>query len=377
VLQSANITATWSGPPTAEEIRAQDRQRLLDHPALSATPSEDDLSLARQIVERLLPEQIASALIGLLRADLPDPEDVSDDARMRDAPSMPMRDRERTPRVRAERGFVESEGDGAWFRLNVGRRRNADPKWLVPLICRLGHITKAEIGPIRVFEDETRFEIVSHAADAFAIAAQETLEDNIQITPSSAPQRGGVYPRRDEDQAPREPRPPREARRPREVRPPREARPPRAHREPRHDARQLERERRAEARARIEADPVFASLAASDRPAPASDGMNRRQRRDAARAAGILPAAAPPGNETVKRRWTPDSAGIAPKAKPDEARASRQERPHGDRRGRPAHGDKPGNFKPCGFKPRGPKPAGGRPYRGKPGGGKPKRDRRG
>jgi hypothetical protein len=33
-----------------------------------------------------------------------------------------------------------------WFRLNVGREKNADPKWLIPLICRQGHVTKQDIG---------------------------------------------------------------------------------------------------------------------------------------------------------------------------------------------------------------------------------------
>ncbi|HAC01292.1 MAG TPA: helicase, partial [Brevundimonas sp.] len=25
----------------------------------------------------------------------------------------------------------------SWFRLDIGRNRNADPKWLIPLICRI------------------------------------------------------------------------------------------------------------------------------------------------------------------------------------------------------------------------------------------------
>jgi len=45
-------------------------------------------------------------------------------------------------------------------------------QWILPLICRLGQVTKAEIGPIRIFDDETKFEIVGHAASAFADAVQ-------------------------------------------------------------------------------------------------------------------------------------------------------------------------------------------------------------
>jgi len=50
-------------------------------------------------------------------------------------------------------------GEGAWFRLPIGRHDNADPKWLVPLICRLGHVTKRDIGLIKIFDRETKFEI--------------------------------------------------------------------------------------------------------------------------------------------------------------------------------------------------------------------------
>ena len=55
--------------------------------------------------------------------------------------------------------------------MNVGRTRNADPRWLIPLICRRGHITKREIGSIRISDRETRFEIARHAAERFAAMA--------------------------------------------------------------------------------------------------------------------------------------------------------------------------------------------------------------
>ena len=55
-----------------------------------------------------------------------------------------------------------------WFRLNVGRERNADPKWLLPEICKQGDITKQDIGQIRIFDRDTRFEVDANIADAFA-----------------------------------------------------------------------------------------------------------------------------------------------------------------------------------------------------------------
>ena len=51
--------------------------------------------------------------------------------------------------------------------MNVGRRHNADPRWLLPLLCRRGHITRTEIGAIRIAASETYFEVTDRAATSF------------------------------------------------------------------------------------------------------------------------------------------------------------------------------------------------------------------
>jgi ATP-dependent RNA helicase DeaD len=89
-----------------------------------------------------------------------------------------------------------------WFRLTVGRRNNADPKWLVPLICRLGHVTKKDIGEIRIFERETKFGITRAAEPKFSVAIQAAAEDDVRIEPAGAPP-GPREPRRPEGDAPR------------------------------------------------------------------------------------------------------------------------------------------------------------------------------
>jgi len=47
--------------------------------------------------------------------------------------------------------------NGVWFKVDVGRTGNADPRWLVPLICKRGGVTNAEIGRIHILAKETRF----------------------------------------------------------------------------------------------------------------------------------------------------------------------------------------------------------------------------
>lgn len=69
-----------------------------------------------------------------------------------------------------------------WFRLNIGRARNADPKWILPLICTAGGISKAEIGAIKIFDRETRFQIASEHADQFAEMVRTAKHKQGQIS---------------------------------------------------------------------------------------------------------------------------------------------------------------------------------------------------
>jgi ATP-dependent RNA helicase DeaD len=69
----------------------------------------------------------------------------------------------------------------------IGRQNNADPKWLIPLICRLGHVTKKDIGQIRIFDRETKFEIVAETEGRFRQAVKTAAEGDIRIEPAAAP----------------------------------------------------------------------------------------------------------------------------------------------------------------------------------------------
>lgn len=73
-----------------------------------------------------------------------------------------------------------------WFSLSVGRRDRADPKWLIPLICRAGPVRKADIGAIRIGDSETMFEIRPTRAREFADAIAAREPDEVRIAPLEA-----------------------------------------------------------------------------------------------------------------------------------------------------------------------------------------------
>ena len=209
LMMGAKISATWSAVPSAEEIRVLDTQRLLADPALSAAVPEADHELIARLTEGHSPEQLAAALLRSYRAHLPQPENVrqiTPDTRAprAEGPRAPREGRDHAPRE-----------SGSWFSMSVGRQDKADPKWLVPLICRLGGVRKSDIGAIRIADTQTLFEITPDTAEKFSSCIAAIDNDEVQIAPASAPPGGGMGPRR--SMGPRGPggRPPAGARRPR------------------------------------------------------------------------------------------------------------------------------------------------------------------
>jgi ATP-dependent RNA helicase DeaD len=194
LLQYARVQAQWSGPPTAEEIRKLDQERLLKHPCLTAENTEEDLALAQALLAERAPEELAAALARFYREQLPAPEELyqppEQDARPpRERTDRPDRGDRADRSDRADRGERPERGErpasmagrSVWFRINVGRQKNADPRWLLPLICRVGKVTKPEIGSIRIFERDTRFEVAIDSAERFTAALARSEKTDVKI----------------------------------------------------------------------------------------------------------------------------------------------------------------------------------------------------
>ena len=187
MLNSASIKAEWSGAPSADAIRAKDHERMLTDPILMAEADEDSIAMGKELLERTSPEHVAAALIRLYREKLPPPEDVQDDERMKRAQETGRNERGQKdgPLVDFARG-----GDMSWFKVNIGREKNADPKWLLPLICRLGHVTKRDVGSIKIFDRETKFEITAEAEAKFRAAMAQSNDEGVTIQDAVAPAAG-------------------------------------------------------------------------------------------------------------------------------------------------------------------------------------------
>jgi ATP-dependent RNA helicase DeaD len=197
LMALAHVVAPWTPAPTPDSITRAARERLLEAlldssadgeldeaeadadagadsasgPRTSKVPTEQrdpELDSMLDRLEAALPSrEIVSRLLRRELERLPGGEPIHPVA-MPDA-------RDGRGREMDARARTHHDGrSGVLFRVNMGARDKADPKWMLPLICRRGNVTRREVGAIRVGPTETIFEITEEAAHEFGRAAAET-----------------------------------------------------------------------------------------------------------------------------------------------------------------------------------------------------------
>lgn len=190
LLRDAKVRLEWTSPPSADEVLQRDDERLMADPHLEDPIQENEADFVKALLEKHGAEQIAAAFVRLHRAKLSAPEDVTE-VTIQDGGGMR---EERAPRR-------EEFDESVWFSLSVGRKQNAEPRWLIPLLCRAGDITKREIGAIKMQQDETFVQLDAACVDRFlaAIGPQAVLERSIRVvqlegTPEFASRNSGPKP---------------------------------------------------------------------------------------------------------------------------------------------------------------------------------------
>ena len=147
LLGFAGVEADWGPAPTAAEVSARDSERLLTDESLWSPATADEGEAVASLTGRFDAQALATALARLYFASRSAPEDVT--PLTADAP------KPRAPRADFDRSF--------WVRLGAGHEQRAEPRWLLPMLCRAGDLTKADIGAIRIFD---RFSLVDVPEDA-------------------------------------------------------------------------------------------------------------------------------------------------------------------------------------------------------------------
>ena len=183
LLFGAKIEPTWAHPPSADDVTTRDEERLFADPIFTEmAKDEDEQALIGKLVERFDAEKLATAFVSLYRGKNSAPEEIVEvsldpgarkprEGRDGDAASRPL-----TPRG--------DFGPAVWFSLSVGRKQRAEPRWLIPTICRSGDLSKNEIGAIKMQADETFVEISAEHAERFMakLGKDRMMDRGIRVT---------------------------------------------------------------------------------------------------------------------------------------------------------------------------------------------------
>ncbi|WP_146346639.1 DEAD/DEAH box helicase [Phaeobacter marinintestinus] len=187
LLGWAKLKADWAEAPSAEEVTAKDEERMLASPDW-LTPVEPSIqNVVTKLTETFTAEQIAAAYIRLYRLGHSAPEELSDISEAA------------KPR--------EAFGPSVWFSLEGGRSAGAEPRRLLPMFCKMGNLSREDIGAIRIQNETSLVEIRERSVPGFlsAVGPDMVLEDGAALkrlpgapqfertprrdTPTSAPER--------------------------------------------------------------------------------------------------------------------------------------------------------------------------------------------
>ncbi|MEO0830974.1 MAG: DEAD/DEAH box helicase, partial [Pseudomonadota bacterium] len=150
LLKTAKLEAEWGAPPSAKDVLAKEEERIISGLTLSEPLSPEESAFAARLLADRTPEQIAAAYLRLYREHHSAPEILGE---------IP----EPGKRPKADRSDF---GPSTWFSLFLGRKDRAEPRWLLPMLCRNAGLDKASIGALRVQYQETFVEIASAAVPA-------------------------------------------------------------------------------------------------------------------------------------------------------------------------------------------------------------------
>ncbi len=170
MFQNNGIQASWMTPPTADSIIEKDRVKLLQSELLTAPLDQSDAEIVQKIIEKFSPEIVASAFVRSQMAGKSAPEDLN---------------------ISGSTGPADFS-KSTWFELSVGHRDNAEPRWLVAMLCRIGNMDKSVIGDIQIHNSTTFIEIAANGVEQLVseIKPDYLLEGKIDIKKmSQAPER--------------------------------------------------------------------------------------------------------------------------------------------------------------------------------------------
>ncbi len=171
LLHGAKVTAEHGIAPSAEAVTAQDEARMLGDTAWQDAPTDAETDSIAKLLDLHSPEQIAAAYLRLYKSKQTAPEELGE------------------PTAFDPNEAKRSFGPSVWFSVLGGQNAGVEVRRFLPKLCKIGGITKDDIGAIRVQHHETLVEIRAGSVDGFLqnLGPKSEFDKNSPITQIKAP----------------------------------------------------------------------------------------------------------------------------------------------------------------------------------------------
>lgn len=156
ILGSAKLRAEWTAAPSSSDVKARDEERMLADPVWFEPIADAEMGTVQKLVDSFEPAQIAAAYLQLFRASHTAPEELSDV--------------DTKPQPRQEFGA------SIWFSVSGGRNADAEPRRLLPMLCKVGDLTKDDIGAIRIQQDLSYVQIKETSVAGFLASVGQDMK---------------------------------------------------------------------------------------------------------------------------------------------------------------------------------------------------------
>ena len=163
LLQLGKVTANWQDAPSAKQIIEKDQERLLSDSTWTNIATSAERGSVDKLIETFSVEQLATAFYRLYIENQSAPEEL--------VPSGALG----APKPRGQFGPT------VWFSISGGREADANPRRMLPMICKAGNLSRDDIGAIRIQDTETFVEILKSSVDGFL----KSIGSNKEIEPGA------------------------------------------------------------------------------------------------------------------------------------------------------------------------------------------------
>ncbi len=179
ILKSGKISAIWGAAPSADAITARDHERLMADPMWQQPVAASEAELVADLTQRFDAQQIAAAFLRLYHSHHSSPEELL------------------APDAKAEKKPRAAFGPSIWFKVSGGRQQGAEPRRLLPMICKAGNLTKDDIGAIRIQPTDSFVEIRKDSVAGFlkALGGNMEIEEGAFLTQLDSPPAIAAQPR--------------------------------------------------------------------------------------------------------------------------------------------------------------------------------------